>query len=207
MSRFPAWYAPGQNAAIAAPAGWDRIRVGGDALEAWAQITSGAEGPALKIDPRKKAGATAAHPTIHGIDAWEFAFRIACVDRDQLDAIDAAWQRLFELPDPTAKPPRPRPVSVDHPALYSVAAKLGTINALLRNLPVWSPSGTIPRGREATMRFLYWPAAAKGAQGLKSSSPQQVRKPLNLIDKNTAGYGTVLKPPTDSPDYAKPAWP
>lgn len=199
---FRAWYADGGNHAIAPPAGWDQLMVGSGALNAWARLSAGGEGPHLKIDPRKKAGALASNPTTHGMDAWEFAFRLIVLDLHQLDDVDAAWRAIWSVTD------KPKPVVVEHPSLFTVIAALGSVAAIVKNLPVWVPSSQQRGALEASMQFLHWPAGIKGAGQMASATPTRQYRNV-LAEKQGAGAGTVLlnTAPTAQPTYAEPKWP
>lgn len=206
MSRFPQLFPVGGSSGPLLPVGWDKLTLGGIVLAGRWKLTGGAL--KLKIDPKKKAGATAPSPTTHGLDPQTFTARGVVWTQAQLDELDD--QLAILLP-----PLNLQPVTLDHPQAYSLARVLGKIDVQVEVGSIWLPSSIVRGGYEITLNLPHWLPAAKGAKGnkAKSSTPDQSKR--NLLAEADAqrragvGVGTVYAnpPPSSSPDFAKPTWP
>jgi hypothetical protein len=208
MSGFPLWYAPGTHGVFGAPSGgvlrsplpsgWDAATIGGILLNGKALVV-GAPAMQEKIDPRKKKGANASHPTLHGIDAFEISLRVCVWTREQMDDIDDAAAVL-------CPPVNTTPVPLDHPQLRTIIRLLGgAFNVIVKGITPWTPSSIVHGGWEVTFPLLYWPPAAKD-KGRKSKTPTYSDPNLRAAaDKKRAAAGTAGNPlPTAAKGYAAP---
>lgn len=194
MSNFPPWYPVGGAAAQGEPTGWDRVELGGIALNGRASVTG--EGVNLKIDPRATKGATAGKPTTHGMDTAEWTVRIVCWTAEQMRDVDDALPLL-------CPPTNLLPVTFDHPQVRSLSRILGGLNVMVKNAPTWLPSSN-PRGWEIRLRLQWWPVAAKQAQTGKSTTPKQVAPPASTTRNAVADAAAANPQPTTAANFAPP---
>ena len=193
-SNFSQWYADGRAGVVGSlePKGQNRAKLGGIVLAGHARVVSGS--PSLKIDPRKKKGANAAHPTTHGMDVIEFALQVTCWTTSQRDLVDAAIAQL-------CPPANLLPVPFEHEQLSSIVRVMGPIDVIVVNLPLWTPSAVVRPGWDVMFKLLHWPASQRDAKG-KSTTPD---RPKNVITGNSGGASGNPAPTSSSTVCGPPA--